>query len=122
MKPVTYKVRQDNDDAGEDEEAPEEVQEESGEESGSNYENIDDPLEADLAALEKSAKRIKKKQAEDAKAAKAAEEAAKKQKEKENANPRKVNANAQSHQNFRKLNIKNKFSKGKGGGRFGRRR
>jgi DNA replication regulator SLD2 len=36
---------------------------------------------------------------------------------------RKISANATSHMNFRKLNIKNKNSKGKGrGGNFGRRR
>lgn len=35
---------------------------------------------------------------------------------------RKVSATAHSHMNFKKLNIKNKNSKGKAGGRFGRRR
>lgn len=43
-------------------------------------------------------------------------------KAKKPAAARKISANATSHMNFRKLNIKNKNSKGKGGGRFGRRR
>ncbi|TGZ83967.1 hypothetical protein EX30DRAFT_393504 [Ascodesmis nigricans] len=70
--------------------------------------------------LEASIKLAKKRHAEDVAAAKE-KTLTEKGKEAVKKTVRKVSAAAHSRMNFRKLNIKNKNSKGKGGGRFRRR-
>lgn len=88
-------------------------------ESGSDYEEVDE--EGDPKP-----KRSKKTVSEDvATAAKKEKKKGVVEKGKEAVKKavRKISANAHSHMNFRKLNIKNKNSKAKGrGGRFGGRR
>lgn len=120
MKPVTYKttaVGGGDAESGSEKELEEEV---SGEESNSDYEDVEGD---DLDALAKSAKRIKKKQELNAKAAKEKAEAEAEQDDAKKP-ARKFDGNTQNRQNFRKLNIRGKNLRPRGGGgrSFGRRR
>ncbi|KAI5789867.1 DNA replication/checkpoint protein [Pyronema domesticum] len=139
MRPVPAPKTKNPEAEGEEPEGPEEEEEEEqqppsdveyGEdphappeefsESGSDFEDVDS--EGDGESKAKKAKKTPK--AADKKKAPAAKGVVAEKATTAKGPARKINPNATSHMNFQKLNIKNKNSKGKGrgGGRFGRRR
>ncbi|KAI5806217.1 DNA replication/checkpoint protein [Geopyxis carbonaria] len=125
MRPVTYKTT----DTGEPDA---EASDASASSDASEFDGEDGASDDDDTG-EKAAKRAKKAADKDVSTAATAaakkqslaakgKEAAAKGKEVVKKAARKISGAAHAHMNFRKLNIKNKNSKGKGGGRFGRRR